>query len=123
MSHVPLQNYLRRFRKQRCLSQREVAYLLGLDDATVVGRHEAFERQPSMQALLAYRTIYRKPVGELLEGTFSEVEQAVRTRAAELIERVHGTSGREPIVERKLAALSGLAYPEDPVIVPLWNES
>ncbi len=123
MSHVPLPNYLRRYRKQSCLSQREVAYLLGLDDAAAVGRHEVFERLPGTKALLAYRAIYREPFAGLFEGTYSEIELSVRKRAAELIERVHEGGQREPIVERKLEVLSILAYPEDPVIVRLWNES
>ena len=123
MSHVPLPNYLRRYRKQSYLSQREVAHLLGLDDASAVGRHEAFERLPSTKALLAYRVIYDRPAAEVFEGTFSEIESEVRKRAEELIERVHEGGQRESIVQSKLERLSILAYPEDPVIVRLWNES
>ena len=122
MSYVPLPNYLRRFRKQMCLSQREVAYLLD-EHRSSVGRHEAAKWSPTARVLLSYRAIYQKPIAELFEGTFGEIERSVRNRAAQLIEEVHESGQRGPVVQRKLEALSILAYPEDPVIVRLWNES
>ena len=121
MVFVPLHNYLRRFRRQRCLSQADVAYLIGVRDRSTVAQHEVGKQLPSAKVLLAYRTIYGEPVKELFTGAIDALEAELRARAAALIEQQHGEA-RTPQADRRLATLAGIAFPDDPIIEPLWNE-
>lgn len=91
MENAPLNNYLRSHRKRTDLLQREVAFLLGYADGTLVSRHELGANLPDLRTALAYEAIFRAPVRELFLGEFGEVEASVRKRAARLIRQV----GRE----------------------------
>ena len=122
MSFVPLHNYLRRLRRQHCLSQSDVAYLLGVTDRSTVARHESGSKLPSARLVFTYRALYDQPIAALFTGAIDALEVELRARAAELIEKQHG-GPRTPQSERRLEALARIAYPDDPVIVPLWNES
>lgn len=76
-----LNNYLRAHRKSTGLSQREVAYLLGMKSGSQVSRHELFIRSPELETALAYQALYESPVSELFAGLYEKVEQRTLQRA------------------------------------------
>jgi transcriptional regulator with XRE-family HTH domain len=76
-----LQNYLRTYRKQVGLSQKEVAFLLGLKSGATVSRYEVFQRLSILETILAYEVIFGVPVRELFGGVFEKVNQDVIRRA------------------------------------------
>lgn len=76
------------YRKRTCLTQAEVAHLLGLHDGAKVSRYERDERFPSLETALAYCAVFRQPVDELLAGAYDDIERHVRCRARQLCVRV-----------------------------------
>src|SRR5881227_3237850 len=54
MTITRLPNYIRTYRKRSCLTQDEVAFLLGSKSGASVSRHERFKQTPDLQTLLAY---------------------------------------------------------------------
>jgi transcriptional regulator with XRE-family HTH domain len=83
-----LPNYIRRHRKLACLTQEDVAFLLGSKSSASVSRHERFKQTPDLQTLLAYEMLFRTPVRNLFSNTNSEVEQKLRHRIRLLIRRL-----------------------------------
>ena len=90
MTTPQLPNYLLMNRKSLDLSQEDVAYLLGAESGEKVSRHERFHREPGLSAALAYEVIYKKPVSELFDGLYREVEQNVAARAKSRAEKTGG---------------------------------
>lgn len=80
-----LPNYIRTCRKRSCLTQEEVAFLLGSKSSARVSRHERFKQIPDLQTLLAYEMLFRTPVRNLFSSTHKEVEQKLRRRIRLLI--------------------------------------
>jgi len=78
-------NYIRMLRKQKGLSQDELAFLLGWKSGSAVSRLEQGRRKPSLETLLALEAIFGIPVRELYAGRFQKVEGAVRERVAHFI--------------------------------------
>jgi len=81
MNPEPLRTYLRTHRRRTCLSQDEVAFLLGSMCGTIVSRHEQGARLPMLETVLAYAFIFQTDVPGLYEGVFQEIQKKVRTRA------------------------------------------
>lgn len=107
MAPQPLSTYLRMFRKRTCLSQDDVAFLLGSMCGSSVSRHEKGERVPLLPTLLAYAFILGAAVPDLYEGVFVEVQGVVRRRAKGLcrsLERKPDTTRNQ----RKIAVLRQL---------------
>src|SRR6266436_3509257 len=75
-----LDNYLRAYRKNSGLTQEEVAFLLGFDNANLVSRYEKRQRMPPVRTALAYEAIFGIPIAELFagvrQGIVSDVEKA-----------------------------------------------
>jgi transcriptional regulator with XRE-family HTH domain len=107
MAPKPLSTYLRTFRKRTCLSQEDVAFLLGSMCGSSVSRHEKGKRIPLLSTLLGYAFILGADVPALYEGAFQDVQTVVRQRAMGLcrsLERKPQTSRRA----RKIAVLKQL---------------
>src|SRR5262245_59281885 len=102
-----LPNYLRTYRKRSGLSQDEVAFLLGFKGGTKVSRHERFSRQPNLETVFAYETIFGVPARELLAGIFQKVEEAIQKRAQVLAEKVNAEKPNR-ITTQKLERLRAL---------------
>ena len=81
MTNEPLQTYLRTFRRRTCLSQDEVAFLLGSMCGTSVSRHERGHRVPLLETVLGYAFIFGSDVPALFEGVSRDVQATVRKRA------------------------------------------
>lgn len=84
MASHKLPNYLRMYRKRACLTQAEVARLLGNHNGANVSRYERYKRNPNLETALAFCAIFREPITELLGGRYDEIERAVCQRARRL---------------------------------------
>jgi len=100
-----LPNYIRTQRKRACLTQEEVAFLLGSKSSASISRHERFKQTPDLQTLLAYEMLFRTPVRSLFSSTHQEVAKKLRHRIRLLIRKLTraGQSGR---IAKKLETLT-----------------
>jgi hypothetical protein len=108
MTLTPLKNYLVANRKRVALSQREVAFLLGLQTGDTVCRHECFTRDPNLELTLAYEAIYRRSASELFGGLYRKIEQEVAERAASLLRDIERGKPTHRVT-RKCQILSEIA--------------
>ncbi len=75
----PLKNYIRKHRRLRGLSQRELASILGCQSGRTVSRYEQSSRQPSLEIALRLAWFLGVPSEQLWPGLRQEhVEQALR---------------------------------------------
>lgn len=103
MVHQSLPNYLRSRRKSVCLSQKEIAFLLGFDSSHV-SRYERFRRSPGLKIAVAFEVIFRTPIRTLFSGDYRNIERAIRSRAKRLAKRL-SKEQQDHLTERKLAHL------------------
>ena len=105
-----LNNYLRAHRKRAGLTQREVAYLLGLKARGPVCAIEKQHRMPLLRTALALEAIFDVPAGELFAGMRESIRNETRVRmghlASELAPKVGKHAGHDYRTARKLAWLS-----------------
>jgi putative transcriptional regulator len=99
-------NYIRMLRKQRGLSQDELASLLGWKSGSAVSRLERGRRKPSLESLLALEAIFGIPIREFYAGRFQKVESAVKERAGLFI----STHEEDFSVRRSLRDLLAAIY-------------
>jgi transcriptional regulator with XRE-family HTH domain len=104
MSRLP--NYIRSCRKRSCLTQKEVAFILGSKSGASVSRHERFKQTPDLQTLLAYELLFRTPVRSMFISTHEQVAQKLRRRIRLLIRKLTlaGPGRRD---EKKIGILAG----------------
>jgi transcriptional regulator with XRE-family HTH domain len=88
MPSSQLPNYIRTYRKRACLTQEEVAFLLGSKSGASISRHERFKQTPDLPTLLAYEMLFRTPVRNLFSSTHAEIERKLRYRIRLLIRRL-----------------------------------
>ena len=105
MDHDRLPNYLRLYRKRSCLSQDEVAFLLGEKRGARVCRHERFKQTPKLETLLAYEILFRTPARTLFCGLHKNVEQTLKKRVRLLVRKLT-RAGYSRSVARKLEVLN-----------------
>jgi transcriptional regulator with XRE-family HTH domain len=105
---IPLQNYLRTYRKRSGFTQTEVAFLLGSDDGMKVSRYENRVQKPTLETALAYEAIFRVPAKELFAGLYRKVEKQTMSRAQLLAQKLAGAK-QNRTTPRKLAALRSLS--------------
>lgn len=103
----PLPSYIRAYRKRLQLSQRELAFLLGLSSQSVISQHEILLRVPQAKALLKYEILFGKTVGELFPKLREEAEDELAVQVKALMNHL---DGREDLsVAHKLELLNRLA--------------
>ena len=68
MASRKLPNYIRPHRKRLGLSQQDVAFLLGWEDASQPSRYEHSLRIPALRTALALAVIFQVPVYDLFSG-------------------------------------------------------
>jgi transcriptional regulator with XRE-family HTH domain len=107
---VPLQNYLRTYRKRSGFTQTEVAFLLGSDDGMKVSRYERRVQRPTLETAFALEAIFRTPAKELFAGLYEKVEKQTRVRARMLAQKLAPVKTVR-VTPRKLAALRSLSVP------------
>lgn len=81
MTIIPLETYLRMYRKRTGFTHDEIAFLCGAMSGSSIARHESGERLPVLRTALMYEFILQATVRELYEGVFHDARGAVRARA------------------------------------------
>ena len=109
-----LPNYIRTYRKRSCLTQEDVAFLLGSKSGASVSRHERFKQTPDLPTVLAYEMLFGTPVRNLFSRTHQEVEQKLRQRIRLLIRKLM-RAGRGRRIGKKIETLT--AFLEEQVSV------
>ena len=110
MPSSQLPNYIRAYRKRACLTQEDVAFILGSKSGAGISRHERFKQTPDLQSLLAYEMLFRTPVRNLFDGTHRKLERRLLRRIRLLIQKL-SKAGQGRRTKRKVEILS--AYLED----------
>src|SRR5215468_2831553 len=109
MASHRLANYLKTYRKQSGLSQREVAFLLGWKHGEQLARYEKRRRLPTLPIALAYQALFKTPATELFAGAndsiVREIEDRIETLIAEL-ERKSGQGKDARLTTKKLSWLT-----------------
>ncbi|MCU7867429.1 MAG: helix-turn-helix domain-containing protein [Candidatus Thiodiazotropha sp. (ex Lucinoma borealis)] len=119
MSHM-IYNQIRRLRKCAGLTQKELAYLTGLDSTTSVSRIERSLCTPNLVALLALQCIFRRSSEQLLPELTREVERMVIIRANTLCRTVMQNRVRDYTHKHKV--LSAIINHQTPVErAALWT--
>jgi transcriptional regulator with XRE-family HTH domain len=86
MASQHLSNHVRKFRKRAALSQRDVAFLLGVKSPSKISRYERFVREPGFATAIACEAIFQRPVSELFPGPYQEIGAGVKMRAKILLD-------------------------------------
>lgn len=68
-----LKNYLRANRRRACLTQDEVAFILGSDCGSKVSRYERLIRKPDWEAMWGYEVLFGQPSKALFAGEYLPV--------------------------------------------------
>ncbi len=88
LEHEPMEkitrNYVRTHRKRSGLSQRDLAFLLGLQSSQMISRYEKSIRTPSLKIIIAASLLFDAPPGDLFPGLAREVELLLISRAKTL---------------------------------------
>jgi transcriptional regulator with XRE-family HTH domain len=90
-----LRSYLRSFRLRWGFSQRELAFILGLKTKTAISQIERHLRRPKLAHALALYILFGAYIYEMFPALFTDVEEAVLTRAYDLYERLQGQSSKK----------------------------
>lgn len=112
MTIVPLETYLRTYRKRTGLSHEEVAFLCGNFSGASVTRHEAGDRHPKLRTAIMYEIIMRAPIRDLYEGVFRDAVAVVHERARGLyksLERQTQSDTRDLKIRHLMTLLDELA--------------
>lgn len=105
MPNSRLPNYIRTYRKRACLTQEDVAFILGSKSSASVSRHERFKQTPDLPTLLAYEMLFRTPVRSLFSSTHQEIEKKLRHRIRLLIQKlIRDGNGRR--ISKKIETLT-----------------
>ena len=106
-----LPDYLRAYRRKSGLTQREVAFLLGIHNGAQVSRYEKRHRVPPLPTALAFEAVFGIPVGELFAGVKERIAQDVERRLKRLAEQLENSkttrSSKALMIATKLQWLAG----------------
>lgn len=91
MSQDRITNDLLIVRRNRGLSRKQVASLLGLQGTSTLKRYEQGRLKPSLTTLLRLEILYRTPVAYLYPRLYTALRDEVRS----LEEAIRGGSGGE----------------------------
>ena len=89
-----LKTYARQLRRRWALTQKELAFLVGVKSATAISRIESSKRIPSLAATFAYALIFGSGPIDLFPAYVAEIQDAVRSRVNELYEELQGDSSQ-----------------------------
>lgn len=103
----PLSNYLRTFRRAAGLTQKDMAYLLSLPNASQVSRIERGIKEPGLRASFAYEIVFHAALRRLFAGLYGEVEKETLKRTKRLLVRLRNAS-KEQLSLRKQQALKAI---------------
>jgi transcriptional regulator with XRE-family HTH domain len=90
-----LPNYLKTYRKQSNLSERELGLLLGYANRGQASRHEHSKTYPPLEIALAYEAIYRVPVSTLFLGIHDSVKTTIEKRLTAMEKVLQGRGAND----------------------------
>ena len=79
------ENYLRAYRKKTHVTQFDVAFLLGLDENSLLSRWESGERPPSLEAIISYHLLFNTPPLDFFVNQRNEVRQKLIIGISQLL--------------------------------------
>ncbi len=85
-----LRTYLRTLRRRWGLTQKELAFLIGVRRGDNISRVEQLKRLPSLTAAIACIIIFDASPYAIFPGLFKDIEGSVLERAAELYDQLQG---------------------------------
>ena len=85
MRHKRIHNYLRRCRKEKGLTQKEVAYILGLESSSMISRWEKGVSLPETLNALKMAALYQTTVDFVYEDLRYAVQDEFSKRAKSII--------------------------------------
>src|SRR6266436_2236799 len=89
-----LKTYLRPLRRRWRLTQRELAFLIGIKSGSVISRIEGLNKAPRLAWAVACAVLFDTRAFELFPGLFSEVYENVLHRATDLYEELQGNPSK-----------------------------
>ena len=116
-----LDNYIQMHRERVGLTQNDLAFLIGIEERSAISQYERDLRLPTLDKLLALEIVFGETIQNLFAGIAERLRETVASRAATLLESLDDTPSRE--LALKLELLSKLARPDDPSIIPLWEDA
>ena len=88
-----LPSYIRTHRKRWHLSQRELAFLLGLSSQAVISQHESLARLPQTKVLLKYEALFGEPISVLFPRLHQDASDEVAVQVRALMEALDRQTG------------------------------
>ena len=109
MSKTQLNNYLKTYRKNSGLLQREVAYLLGCGSSSKISLYERSNSMPMLETVFGCEVLFGASAQDLFMGCRGRVQRRVMRRVRELLKRLNKQT-RDPQLVRKVEFLQALAF-------------
>jgi len=104
----PVPNSIYAHRRKACLTQRDLAMLIGYVDEGSVAHHERFNSLPPFLIALAYEIIFQVPISELFFGVRDTVESVVEERINDLRKSLEDRDARGKYATRDARKLEWL---------------
>lgn len=79
-------NYIRAFRQSACLSQQELAWLIGSSVHTGISRLETFKTMPEVRTALQIAFVFGVPLEKVYPKIVEEAEDEVARRAYHMLQ-------------------------------------
>lgn len=108
------ENYMRAYRKKTHVTQFDVAFLLGLDENSLLSRWESGERPPSLEAILVYHLLFDTPPQNFFVPQSEIIRQKLITGISQLLSMLKSQDKSANIQQR-------INYLES-VLIRLTNE-
>lgn len=80
-----IHNYLRMYRREKGLTQEDVAFILDLKDFAQVSRWELGKRKSDIQTLLGYQLLFQIPLDVLFERNMQAISKRLEGRISNRI--------------------------------------
>lgn len=117
MSTPPLASYLRSHRLKACMSQREVAELVGFIAHHQVSNHEQLTTIPTLFVALSYQVIFAVPVAELFPGLFETIRHNIEGRLMTMEKALQDSIAKGRKAETVARKLEWLAQRRNPAAI------
>jgi transcriptional regulator with XRE-family HTH domain len=101
-----IKTYVRPLRRRWALTQRELAFLIGVKNGAAVSRIERLKRSPSLPVTFACALVFGTAPPELFPALISKIHDDVLRRVSELYEELQGNPSKETRI--KLDFLEGV---------------
>lgn len=101
----PTYHSLRVFRKKSCLTQEDIATLLGTKDISQICRLENSHTNPQIELCLLYHLLFNKPAQDFFPEQIIIIRKRLLIRIPNIIDELKCLKS-SPLVEKKISFLS-----------------